>query len=108
MPYSMQLACVVAAPAEAVWAETRDFIEQTKHMGLRDKVTKPDPAVGSTTVGCARVITMKPGMAIKEILTRHSDEMMTFSLTVEPSPIMPMVGYDGTVTLTRLGAAGDQ
>lgn len=109
MPHTLQLANVINAPADKIWAEMRDFIQQTKHMKLSSTSSHGSPGIDGTTVGCIRHMSI-PGVKepVVETLTKHSDEHRSFSLTVATHQFVPMVDYVGTVSVAPLGSAAAQ
>merc|ERR1719316_1219357 len=99
----LQSAKILPFPPDQVWAEMRDFIEQTTHFGLREKTTHFNPDKAATDAkGCVRAMKNDGQEDMYEECTYHSDEERCFKLTVQSPNFLSLENYDGKVSITAL------
>ncbi|QQA42696.1 SRPBCC family protein [Pelagovum pacificum] len=91
---------VIDAPAEKVWAFTRDY---NGHGDWHPIIEKSEIEEGrpSDQVGCVRAFTVSDGGFLRERLIAFSDTDRTFTYTILESP-MPIENYVATWRVTPI------
>lgn len=86
----------VNVPPEKAWARVKDFEDITWHPAVEKSEGK-----GGNTVDATRVITLKGGGEIHEVLYRYDDTKMTYSyrITDVDVNVLPVTNYSSHLTV---------
>jgi len=92
------VSCVIAAPAERVWQQIRDFNALPNwHPGVAK--SRIEKALAADKIGCVRNFQTKDGGEIREQLLTLSDFDYTCTYAILESP-MALTNYIATLKLT--------
>ena len=89
----------INAPASAVWARIRDF----DALAAWHPAVEASPASDGNNEGSLRIVRLKGGGAIEEVLESHDDAKMRYSYRIKQAGPLPVTNYASTLTVKADG-----